>query len=341
MQTINLTCLSDLPHVSQILTGFYMIGKSRDDVEVVINDGIGKRGSTAELPAAVEVIYRGKRIIYDVDDGYQHAEGIRALISDCDFYFKRSFSKSQNERLLPEYLDKIHPLGLNYFVTYKGNPLNERPSLRRLVRRIFSGRSEFTAESYESHKEYANRHPKIVFYTRVRPPKSGISKQLQDERDYINRTRIDIVRALKERYGRNFSGGVVASKYAKKLCPDLVLPYHKTRKSAYLRRMHKSDICIGTMGVHESIGWKTAEYVAASKAIVNEELKYAVTGNFEKGKNYLEFTSVDDCLAAVERLVFDSALRNEMKKRNREYYDEYLHPKKLIESSLKIVDERI
>jgi hypothetical protein len=95
------------------------------------------------------------------------------------------------------------------------------------------------------------------------------------------------------------------------------------------------------MGVHESIGWKTAEYVAASKAIVNEELKYTVTGSFEKGKNYLEFTSVDDCLAAVERLVLDSAFRNEMKKRNREYYDEYLHPKKLIENSLKIVDERI
>ena len=317
-----------------------MIGRERTDVKVIVNEYKQDR-SGAELPAAVEVIYEGKKIIYDVDDGYQHTDGMRALISDCDFYFKRSFSSERNESLFPEYLDRIFPLGLNLFVTYKGNPLNEKPSFKRFLKRLLAGNNEFTVQSYEPRREYKNKHPKIVFYTRVRPPKSGISKQLQDERDYINQTRIDIVRALRKRYGRNFSGGVVATKHAKKLCPDLVMSYRKTRKSAYIRSMHKSDICIGTMGVHESIGWKTAEYVAASKAIVNEELKYALPGRFEKDRNYLEFTTVDDCLEAVERLVRDSGLRAQMKKHNREYYDEYLHPKKLIENSLKIVEERI
>lgn len=35
--------------------------------------------------------------------------------------------------------------------------------------------------------------------------------------------------------------------------------------------MHDTDICIGSMGLHKSIGWKTGEHIAASKAIINEK----------------------------------------------------------------------
>lgn len=37
----------------------------------------------------------------------------------------------------------------------------------------------------------------------------------------------------------------------------------------------ESDICITTTGLHRSIGWKFAEYIAASKAIVTEKLNYS------------------------------------------------------------------
>jgi len=55
----------------------------------------------------------------------------------------------------------------------------------------------------------------------------------------------------------------------------------------YLEVMKQSDICISSMGLHQSIGWKTGEYIAASKAIINESFHYKVVGDFQIGKNYL------------------------------------------------------
>ena len=82
-------------------------------------------------------------------------------------------------------------------------------------------------------------------------------------------------------------GGVQKSAYAMQHAKDILLLRTMTERGRYLKTLHQSDICIGTMGLHKSSGWKTAEYVAASKGIVNETLHYEVPGNFLEGKNYL------------------------------------------------------
>lgn len=64
--------------------------------------------------------------------------------------------------------------------------------------------------------------------------------------------------------------------------------------------MYSSDICIGSMGLDESIGWKTAEYVAAGKAIIHEKMSYQIPYGFNKDTNYLEFSSADEC---IEKLI--------------------------------------
>lgn len=51
--------------------------------------------------------------------------------------------------------------------------------------------------------------------------------------------------------------------------------------------MRRSDICIGSTGLWDSIGWKTGEYVAAARAVVNERFVYEVPGGFREGVNYL------------------------------------------------------
>lgn len=84
-------------------------------------------------------------------------------------------------------------------------------------------------------------------------------------------------------------GGVQKSAYAMQHAKDILLLRTMTERGRYLKTLHQSDICIGTMGLHKSSGWKTAEYVAASKGIVNETLHYEVPGNFLEGKNYLAF----------------------------------------------------
>jgi hypothetical protein len=167
------------------------------------------------------------------------------------------------------------------------------------------------------------------------------SEVLNEERRYINQMRIDVVRKLKNMPEIRFVGGLLNNGTSQALAPDLVMPAKMVDRRNYLRLMHKSDICIGTMGLHESIGWKTGEYVAAAKAIVNEKFHYTVPGDFAPEKNYLEFETAEQCIAAVESLIASPEKVYEMKCRNREYYLNYLRPDVLIRNTLDIADRNL
>lgn len=99
--------------------------------------------------------------------------------------------------------------------------------------------------------------------------------------------------------------------------------------------MRRSDICINTMGLHGSIGWKTAEYVAAARAIVSEEFVYSVPGGFDDGVNYLSFHSPEECAERVEMLMEDEKARLEMSRANRDYYENRLRPDAQIRQALR------
>ena len=335
MPTLYVNYLSKLPHVSQIITGFHYLGKEQE-YDIILANKTKKPADAPELPAAVELLYRNKKIIYDLDDGYQHLDGMRYLLCDCDYYFKRSYSDEKNAALLAEFSDKIFPLGFNYHVSYEGNPINQDPpaGIKQMIKKLigFKSASYFTPEVFEKKSPKKNSTPRILFYTRLWPSK---------ENEYINTMRIEIIRILRKKFGKAFSGGIQYSLLARSLCPDLILPPNKTNKSAYLKKLHDSDICIGSMGLHESIGWKTGEYVAASKAIVNEKLRYSVPGNFAEGKNYLSFESAEECIQAIERLMSDPELLEAMKANNHAYYNAFLKPDVLVRNTLRAVDSLI
>ena len=164
------------------------------------------------------------------------------------------------------------------------------------------------------------------------------NEKAQKEREAINKKRIELVRALKKKYGKMFIGGIKNDAYARNVCPDLVLDEKLTRKKRYLSIMKKCGICIATTGLHESTGWKFAEYVAAGKAIVSEPLHYEVFGEFIAGKNYLEFNSTEECINQIEILLSDSKLRHFIEKANRKYYKNYERPDKQIQNALLLAE---
>ena len=170
---------------------------------------------------------------------------------------------------------------------------------------------------------------------------ASLSLQLNAERQYINQMRIEILRSLKQMPGIQFVGGLSDNTYTRTVAPDLILPAKMSDRRNYMRMVHRSDICIGSMGLHESIGWKTGEYVAASKAIVNEKLHYQVPGDYQKGVHYLEFETADQCVRAVRELINDPQKVYEMKCANRDYYEKYLRPDVLVKNSLDIVNRMI
>lgn len=339
MEVIDIRLYSKEPHVSQILTGFCML-KKKGKLQYKIQE------SSASIirGAFVEVIYKGKKIVYDVSDGYQDKNAMLELLKQCDFYFKRSFSQEKNEVLGDLAANKMFPLGLNYHVSCPSHPLDKpywkewMKQLLRIEHNMYSN-TYFSVKRFEEKPKYKNKSFKILFATRLWSPNQFLTEQLNGERRYINETRIKIIRLLKKMKGVEFIGGISDNDFSRKIAPDLIMPEKMTNRKSYIKLLHTADIGIGTMGLHESIGWKTGEYVAAAKAIVNETFHYQIPGDFCEDKNYFEFSNAEECIEGVKKLIEDPERLYEMKLANQAYYNRYLRPDRMIGNTLEMVDQ--
>lgn len=332
-------------HISQIVTGFMMLKeKGKIDLDVEISNELPH-------PSIIFVnINNEKLLVYDMMDGYLLTkEQMEQYLKKVDFYFKRSFSKTHNNQYKNSY--KIMPLGFNYHVTIKNNIIDKpykatkKENLKWFIKETLGKNyhQNFYIEAFESIPEIINKKPLILFNTRLWIPsgeelETQISGQLKEEREFINEIRVQCIRNLRNEFGNNFIGGLVPTEYAKKYFSDCLLDKSMIERVSFLNLVKKADICIATMGLHQSNGWKLGEYVAASKAIVSEKLRYDVP-NFKIDKNYLEFNNVDECIRQVKKLVENKDLILQMKINNHSYYNNYLRPDMLILKSLLVATE--
>lgn len=339
MERVIIKLLSREPHLSQILTGFTLLAR-REKWELCIEDHSQDESEPHRSVMAI-VSWRGKTLVYDTLDGYQHEAAIRYHLEHCDYYFKRSFSAEKNRALGLDWQGKMFPLGFNYHVSCRNHPM-DKPFWKEEIKRflgiehnVFSS-TYYTPERFEETPKFC-KIPQVLFLTRLWYAGNDLPRELREERTYINETRIEIIRKLREMEGKiHFIGGLPDTDLAQNMAPDLIMPPSLTDRRNYLQCLHKSDICIGTMGLFESIGWKTGEYVAAAKAIVNERLHYEVPGDFAAGKNYLEFETAEQCLNALRYLLENPDKVMEMKQANRYYYQRFLRPDVLIANTLSI-----
>ena len=91
---------------------------------------------------------------------------------------------------------------------------------------------------------------------------------------------------------------------------------------------------LASTGLHQSSGWKIAEYLAAGRAIVSEPLCYEVPGPFQAGENYLTYTSADGCIEQIRTLLAHPEQILQMGQRNRAYYDTWLRPDQIVTKAL-------
>lgn len=324
-------------HNNMIVAGYMMLQKQGK----IILDIIDKTNQYDSVPTPdiCEVKINGCLLIaYDNADGYNFtAEELNKYLDKVDFYFKRSFSEKINKKYAIK--NNIYPLGMNYYCTVKNNPLEDR-SLKNRIKGI--GRSIITRENdspyiekFEEVPTYnIKRKPKIIFSTRLWNPEDVYGsprnnaidrdKSFYKDPEEINNNRIEIIREAKKIYGDNFIGGIYDSDIARKLAPDIIYNRYATLRNNYIKMMKNSDICIASMGLSGSTGWKTAEYVAASKAIIAEKFVYTCPGDFYEGKNFLEFNDVNECLNKLEYLCNNPKEILKIQKNNFIYYQKYL-----------------
>lgn len=270
-----------------------------------------RQGSPIAREALLETEIDGRTVVFDLMDGYFYNDpaAVQALFSRADVVFKRSFSAEKNRQFPGDISAKLRPLGLNYYVTCPGSPLDaERSAKSRLKQWALSTRCY--PQDFEARLTRVRKKPRILFLTRLWDPEEPAVQQypdLQAEWRQVNADRIELLHRLQSAFPAQFTGGVSDNTCARRQCPELIVPDMLTGKRAYLHRMQHTEICVASTGLHGSTGWKLAEYVAAGRAIVTEPLRYTLPGGFEEGKNYKTYTSPAQCEEQLRQLLADPA----------------------------------
>jgi len=334
-----LVVVANSPHLYQVIAGFVMLQRA-GLVDVALRfDGDYR----AELPTSHLVELRlagGPTIAYDMIDGYNFVGPARLqdYLARVDLYFKRSFNEACHAGIANA--GRIVPFGLNYPVTVR-HPFFARiepPNMRewpRRVARLIAGPRTLDVRRFEDVPR-PNGDPTILFQTRTWDPdeRGALSDHERGERAHLNEMRAACVRRLRQQFGARFRGGFMPGPHARATYPDCVLEVPgAVSKRRYMRTLKDADICVATAGLHGSNGWSLGEYVAASKAVVSQHLRYAVPG-FTDGRHYAGFATADECVERVSDLVDDPAQLRQMQIENYAYYHRFLRPDQLILNSL-------
>ncbi|MEO7310307.1 MAG: hypothetical protein ABIX01_07925 [Chitinophagaceae bacterium] len=325
-------------HVSQIYTGFGLLEEA-GLVKLSFNKGRFFR----PLRGIVCAELNNKRIVYDLGDNPETI--MQDYYPDADFYFKRMAQQSVMDRY-----PKILPLGLNYpvfspsdhflkcAVIMKSKEAFARAMLNRsgLLSNVVGIKSASASSDIQSMQALPNplETPKVIFAGRLWNQETSDAVK-NAERKYINQQRIDIIRLLKNRLGDHFIGGLVDDELSRKAAPELILPRNTfTEKGSYVKHLRQCAIGIASPGLETSVGFKFAEYIAFSKAIITTPVNAVTPGNLAPDVNYQIYNTPQECLEKVELMIADHKLRKDTMEHNFAYYQQYLRPDKLVWNSI-------
>jgi hypothetical protein len=332
---------SDVAHTSQFFSGLY---KLQDEGLVKVS----LKGGNHSRLSVIRCKVNGTNVFIDLND---HANIDEKAYENNAFYFKRMLLTKDVATHL-----KLHPYGLNYPVYYKHDRSITRSLYSKDFKKILNTvvrSTSLLANTFNinlghhtanvHHFEYPPTDAKdasVIFSARLWVPEKPKPQEKQQQRRFINEQRIAIVREGRKRLGDKFVGGIDIDDYAKQTAPDALVPnVDFSHKRTYLQALKNASIGIATAGLEDSIGFKFAEYIAMSKAIVTTPIdQFALPGNFSEGNNYVSFNhQAADCIDKCIQLLNDKQLLQQVMHNNYQYYQQYLRPDKLVWNILKTV----
>ena len=335
------------PHLSQIYDGFQKLKKAG-----IIDLSIRTATGNSTKPLLTVIVDGTHKVIYDTLDGLNWVDNISTDENlkhykntiQADFYFKRSYNQAVASNAPANC--KVYPLGLNYSFTPEGSfPMSIKEMLVDIAKNNFIVSKFYTKYSFVSSDfecpPNLSREGGVLFLARLWNPDDVKEEQLKTEREAINKNRIASIRACQKEFGARFTGGLQDDSFSRLHAKDLIVPFSLTRKESFLKAIKDHDVCIATTGLHDSIGWKFGEYVAASRGIVSESLCYEIPGDFKEGKNYLTFTDENALVEKTRTLLADKDALSTMMNNNFQYYNNFLRPDKLVLNTLLQIKESI
>jgi hypothetical protein len=260
----------------------------------------------------------------------------RNLLDSCDIYLKRSYHPADIARLPTALQNKFVPFGLNYACNAPGRRFfaAAAPWLAARILHGLGGPAALREEKHAvlqfllipdyrrfEHEPPLPLQPEIVFQTRVWTQADCDTEPIEP----LNESRVELVRALRKNFPKQFRGGVIPTKLAREQYPD-ALTREPTRPSQYLNISKRSLIGISTRGLHHSVPFKFPEYMAGSKCIVSEPLRNELPEPPAHGRDLLLFRNVDECLAICEELLSRLERARELRQGVWKYYQDHVEP---------------
>ena len=299
----------DLFHLGRTLAGLYEQRKHKIKL---------RRADWIRTSTTVALCADDLRIAVEVSDHSDRWD--EPLLQWCHVYAKRNMSLRHSSPLQK----KIIPLGLNWACHSRKSALAALAAmattfpgismarLRHLYRYLATPHFAF----FEHRPEQAV-NDSILFQTRVWEPHEAPGDT------GINDQRIGLLRALKREFGSRVVGGVVATPFALKSYPDLIST-QRSRQPQFIRWAKKPLVGIYFRGLFGSIGFKMAEYLAASKCIISEPIDNVLPSPLEHISLY---HSIDQCLEACDDALTNKPLADFGRRQSWDYYATHVSPK--------------
>ena len=347
-------------HVSQIYTGLYDL-QAENKIKIsfsfnssyIPQDLLSLKNSHRLLWTEVKniVTRQSLKVCFDLRDT---GNILIETLQKSDIYFKRSYSHEwiNKQNIKQGQQQKIFPYGLNYACRSEhqfSNNINRITTFNHLLNYQFINKQfssnlkyNFKQVSFNNYKfstqfEVGSEVPAekfILFQTRVYDPKKWNDEAIKYLNiKELNLMRVEIIRALKDKFGSKFIGGLQKTDFSENKYPDCITPF-KTGKSEYLKLIKKCLITITNSGLVQSNGFKLPEYIAASRCIITEPLKYELPTPLKEQVNIITFNNPEECIKACENILQDPNLAKTMRKNNENYYNNELKPSILISKCL-------
>jgi len=282
-----------------------------------------------------------RRVAIDLFDRSDYV--VMGALSRSDVYWKRSFHPPDIAALPGGLGTRIRPFGLNYATRtlqstaaiavraipillrscaplQKGGPRRFRGVLRD---RFHEWKTFFQLpiQDFYEWPPAAEVEPVVFFQPRL----WDASEAGPDSIAEVNRTRLELVLALKRAFGSRFHGGLVPTPYARKYHPELITtaPHRRQEYIAYSKRRL---VTVCTRGLHHSMPFKVAEALASSKVILTEPLRNQLSQPLLSDEHWLEFRNPDECVAQCAMLLRDTARAKRMRESTWQYYQAHVRP---------------
>jgi len=271
-----------------------------------------------------------RRICFDIHDrGYLFS---RAELEKSDVYYKRSHDAAEVARLEPEFRRKILPFGPIFGPGNRSAPLSlfagwiryaaRRPGKAKESLQHLSDYLRLPVTHYFERPPGQSLPQRVLLQTRLWVDSEVTAAPFAAE---INEERVAIVRALRNALGKRFVGGALSTAFAREHFPDVICHWD-TRRSAYLKTLQTCRVGIYTKGLHHATAWKLGEYAAASMCMVSSGFRYTFAEPFIEPRNYLSFSTPEECVERCTRLLNHDDEALAMGEANYDYYRRIIHP---------------